>query len=107
MPSMDPATMLVLSTGNGVNGFTLDREIGEFMLTHPNLRIPEETAEFAINASNSRYWGAGHQALRERVPGGADRATGAGLQHALDCLPGRRNPSDPDARRCVHVSTRP
>ena len=51
-----PATMLVLTTGNGVNGFTLDREIGEFMLTHPNLRIPEETAEFAINASNSRYW---------------------------------------------------
>ncbi|HVW70043.1 MAG TPA: class 1 fructose-bisphosphatase [Steroidobacteraceae bacterium] len=51
-----PATMLVLSTGCGVNGFTLDREIGEFMLTHPDLRIPQETAEFAINASNSRYW---------------------------------------------------
>jgi fructose-1,6-bisphosphatase I/sedoheptulose-1,7-bisphosphatase len=51
-----PATMLVLTTGRGVNGFTLDREIGEFMLTHPDLRIPEETAEFAINASNSRYW---------------------------------------------------
>jgi fructose-1,6-bisphosphatase len=51
-----PATMLVLTTGCGVNGFTLDREIGEFMLTHPNLRIPQETSEFAINASNSRYW---------------------------------------------------
>ncbi len=51
-----PATMLVLTTGCGVNGFTLDREIGEFLLTHPNLRIPEETSEFAINASNSRYW---------------------------------------------------
>jgi fructose-1,6-bisphosphatase I/sedoheptulose-1,7-bisphosphatase len=51
-----PSTMLVLTTGNGVNGFTLDREIGEFMLTHPDLRMPEETAEFAINASNSRYW---------------------------------------------------
>ena len=51
-----PATMLVLTTGRGVNGFTLDREIGEFMLTHPDLRIPEETAEFAINASNSRHW---------------------------------------------------
>jgi fructose-1,6-bisphosphatase I/sedoheptulose-1,7-bisphosphatase len=51
-----PATMLVLTTGGGVNGFTLDREIGEFMLTHPNLRIPTETSEFAINASNSRYW---------------------------------------------------
>jgi fructose-1,6-bisphosphatase len=51
-----PSTMLVLTTGRGVNGFTLDREIGEFMLTHPNLRIPEDAAEFAINASNSRYW---------------------------------------------------
>jgi fructose-1,6-bisphosphatase I / sedoheptulose-1,7-bisphosphatase len=51
-----PATMLVLSTGRGVNGFTLDREIGEFMLTHPNLRVPETTSEFAINASNSRHW---------------------------------------------------
>ena len=51
-----PSTMLVLTTGSGVNGFTLDREIGEFMLTHPALRIPEETSEFAINASNSRHW---------------------------------------------------
>ncbi len=51
-----PATMLVLSTGQGVNGFTLDREIGEFSLTHPALRIPESTSEFAINASNSRHW---------------------------------------------------
>ena len=51
-----PSTMLVLTTGRGVNGFTLDREIGEFMLTHPDLRIPETTAEFAINASNSRHW---------------------------------------------------
>jgi fructose-1,6-bisphosphatase I/sedoheptulose-1,7-bisphosphatase len=47
---------LVLTTGNGVNGFTLDREIGEFMLTHPGLSIDEHTAEFAINGSNSRYW---------------------------------------------------
>lgn len=51
-----PATMFVLSTGHGVNGFTLNREIGEFSLTHPDLRIPESTSEFAINASNSRHW---------------------------------------------------
>jgi fructose-1,6-bisphosphatase I/sedoheptulose-1,7-bisphosphatase len=51
-----PSTMLVLTAGRGVHGFTLDREIGEFMLTHPDLRIPETTSEFAINASNSRYW---------------------------------------------------
>jgi fructose-1,6-bisphosphatase I/sedoheptulose-1,7-bisphosphatase len=51
-----PTTMLVLTFGHGVNGFTLDREIGEFILTHPDMRVPTETSEFAINASNSRFW---------------------------------------------------
>lgn len=50
------STMLVLTTGHGVNGFTLDREVGEFLLTHPGMRIPENTREFAINASNRRFW---------------------------------------------------
>jgi fructose-1,6-bisphosphatase I/sedoheptulose-1,7-bisphosphatase len=51
-----PTTMLVLTVGDGVNGFTLDPNLGEFMLTHPKLKIPEDTQEFAINASNSRFW---------------------------------------------------
>ena len=51
-----PSTMLVLTFGRGVHGFTLDREIGEFIYTHPGLRVPEETSEFAINTSNSRFW---------------------------------------------------
>ncbi|GAB3546659.1 class 1 fructose-bisphosphatase [Noviherbaspirillum agri] len=51
-----PTTMLVLTVGNGVSGFTLCPQLGEFMLTHPNLRIPQDTQEFAINASNSRFW---------------------------------------------------
>lgn len=51
-----PSTMLILTTGGGVNGFTLDRDIGAFILTHPQMRIPEQTAEFAINASNERFW---------------------------------------------------
>ncbi|WP_297809342.1 class 1 fructose-bisphosphatase [uncultured Methylophaga sp.] len=51
-----PSTMLVMTTGRGVNGFTLDRDVGEFMLTHPNMRIPKDTAEFAINVSNHRFW---------------------------------------------------
>lgn len=51
-----PATMLVLTTGSGVDGFTLDREIGAFVLTHPRMRIPEDTAGFAINAANERFW---------------------------------------------------
>ncbi|RFU49336.1 class 1 fructose-bisphosphatase [Paraburkholderia sp. DHOC27] len=51
-----PSTMLVLSVGTGTHGFTLDREIGNFVLTHSNIRIPEDTVEFAINASNERFW---------------------------------------------------
>jgi fructose-1,6-bisphosphatase I len=48
--------VLVLTTGNGVNCFTLDRELGSWVLTHSNLRIPEDTREYAINASNERHW---------------------------------------------------
>jgi fructose-1,6-bisphosphatase len=51
-----PATILILTTGDGVDGFTLDRDIGAFVLTHSQLRIPEDCAEFAINASNERFW---------------------------------------------------
>ena len=51
-----PSTMLVLTLGRGVFGFTLDRELGEFILSHPDLRIPPDTSEFAINASNERFW---------------------------------------------------
>ena len=51
-----PSTMLVLTTGAGVHAFTLDPLLGEFILSHRDLRIPEETREFAINTSNSRFW---------------------------------------------------
>jgi len=51
-----PSTVLVLSLGRGVHGFTLDRELGHFVLTHPDLRIPPQAREFAINASNERFW---------------------------------------------------
>jgi fructose-1,6-bisphosphatase I / sedoheptulose-1,7-bisphosphatase len=51
-----PSTMLVLTVGSGVHAFTLERSIGEFLLTHRNLRIAERTSEFAINTSNSRFW---------------------------------------------------
>jgi fructose-1,6-bisphosphatase I len=51
-----PSAMIVLTTGHGVSGFTLDRDIGEFILTHPCMTIREDTREFAINASNERFW---------------------------------------------------
>jgi len=51
-----PSAILVLTTGKGVNFFTLDRHIGEFILTKEQVKIPEETSEFAINMSNRRFW---------------------------------------------------
>ena len=50
------STMLVLTIGNGVHGFTLDRDTGVFILTHPDMRMPPDTHEFAINISNYRFW---------------------------------------------------
>ena len=49
----DAATMIVLSTGLGVNGFTLDPVIGEFMLTHPDMKIPKSGKYYSINEGNS------------------------------------------------------
>jgi fructose-1,6-bisphosphatase I/sedoheptulose-1,7-bisphosphatase len=51
-----PTTMFVLSVGNGVAGFTLDPALGEFLLTHPDIQVPPQTREFAIDASNHRFW---------------------------------------------------
>ena len=51
-----PQTMLVLTTGNGVNCFTLDREMGSWVMTQRDIKIPADTAEYAINASNARHW---------------------------------------------------
>ncbi|MEB0055893.1 MULTISPECIES: class 1 fructose-bisphosphatase [unclassified Variovorax] len=51
-----PQTTLVLTVGDGVAMFTLDREQGSFVLTQENLRIPEDTQEFSINMSNMRHW---------------------------------------------------
>ena len=51
-----PSTMLVLTMGRGTHAFTLDPMLGEWVLSHPDLRVPEKTCEFAINASNSRFW---------------------------------------------------
>ncbi len=53
-----PQTTLVLTVGDGVAMFTLDREQGSFVLTQEDVQIPEETQEFAINMSNMRHWAA-------------------------------------------------
>ena len=51
-----PSAMLVITLGDGVHGFRLDREVGAYMLTHPHMTVAPTTREFAVNASNARFW---------------------------------------------------
>ena len=51
-----PATLLVLTIGDGTHGFTLDRESDRFLLTHPGLQIPDAADEFAIDVGRERFW---------------------------------------------------
>ena len=51
-------TALVLSTGHGTHGYTLDPTIGEFILTQPNLSIPERGKIYSVNEGNQKYWSA-------------------------------------------------
>lgn len=50
------STMFVLSTGNGVNGFTLDPSVGMFLLSHPDMKIPEKGKIYSFNESNIKKW---------------------------------------------------
>lgn len=59
-----PSTMLVLSTGQGVHGFTLDPDVGEFLLSHPDMKIPDQGYIYSVNEGYWRYW---DQAAREAV----------------------------------------
>jgi len=53
------STMLVYTTGMGVHGFTLNPELGEFLLSHPNMRLPEPPAYYSVNTSYYRRWSPG------------------------------------------------
>jgi fructose-1,6-bisphosphatase I len=71
-----PQTMLVLTTGNGVHAFTLDREMGSWVLTQQNMTIPAATREFSINASNMRHWHAPVKRYVDELLAGKDGARG-------------------------------
>jgi fructose-1,6-bisphosphatase I len=70
-----PATFLVYSMGTGTHGFTLDRERGEFVLTHPDILVPKKGKTYGINEGNIASWGPGQRAFVEhlRTP---DKGTG-------------------------------
>jgi len=65
-----PQTILVLTVGAGVHEFTLDREVGSWVMTDTNIRMPGGKREFAINTSNARQWSAEvTQFIDDRVAG--------------------------------------
>lgn len=71
---------MVLSTGQGVNGFTLDESLGEFILTHPDITIPKRGKIYSFNEGNSKYFHEPTLKYREfEVP---DKPTVYGPQHA-------------------------
>jgi len=63
------STMLVYTTGQGVHGFTLDPSIGEFLLSHPNIRIPNEGRYLSVNDSYEQHWDDPVKALMRRYRG--------------------------------------
>jgi len=63
------STMMVYSTGHGAHGFTLDPSIGEFLLSHPNIRIPERGKYLSVNDAYERYWSEPARALMRRYRG--------------------------------------
>ncbi|MDB6164745.1 MAG: fructose 1,6-bisphosphatase [Xanthomonadaceae bacterium] len=71
-----PSTMLVLTIGHGTHAFTLDREQGSFVLTQRDMRVPDETREFAVNMSNQRHWEAPMQAYVGDLLAGSEGVRG-------------------------------
>jgi fructose-1,6-bisphosphatase I len=63
------STMLVYTTGQGVHGFTLDPSIGEFLLSHPNIRIPDEGRYLSVNDSYEAQWNEQTKQLMRRYRG--------------------------------------
>jgi fructose-1,6-bisphosphatase I len=79
------SVMMVYTTGQGVHGFTLDPTIGEFVLSHPNIRTPENGMYYSVNESYFGRWSKGmqravrgfHGDLPDRIPGKKSRYIGA------------------------------
>ena len=63
------STMLVYSAGEGVHGFTLDPSVGEFLLSHPNIRFPETPTYFSVNLGNLKFWSEGVQRYTDFLQG--------------------------------------
>lgn len=70
------ASMLVITTGQGVAGFTLDNSVGEFILSHPDIKVPAATSEYAINSAYTRHWLAPEKRYVDECNAGTDGPRG-------------------------------
>ena len=75
------STMLIYSTGQGVHGFTLDPAVGEFLLSNPNIRIPENPPYFSVNLGNYKYWSEGVQCFTQSLQGLDQKSTPLSLRY--------------------------
>ncbi len=63
------STMMVYSTGYGVHGFTLDNSVGEFLLSHPDIRVPKKAVYYSANHGNEKYWTPGVRRYVKQLQG--------------------------------------
>ena len=73
--------MLVYTTGMGVHGFTLDPYVGEFLLTHPNIRMPEKPKYYSVNQGYQRYWSEGVRRFTDYLQGQAGEGKGLSMRY--------------------------
>jgi fructose-1,6-bisphosphatase I len=75
------STMFVYTAGHGVHGFTLDPTVGEFLLSHPSIRIPSPPKYFSVNLGYQIYWSKGVQAYTEYLQGHEGGVKGLSLRY--------------------------
>jgi fructose-1,6-bisphosphatase I len=75
------STMLVYSTGHGAHGFTLDPSVGEFLLSHPNIRIPELPRYYSANQGYQQYWSEGARRYTDWLQGHDGSREGLSLRY--------------------------
>jgi len=75
------STMFVYTSGHGVHGFTLDPTVGEFLLSHPNIRIPERPKYFSVNLGYQIYWSMGVHLYTKYLQGHEGGVKGLSLRY--------------------------
>lgn len=75
------STMMVYSTGHGVNGFTLDPSIGEFLLSHPDVRLPAKPKYYSVNQGYEKYWTDGVKRYTRWLQGEGDAPRSLSLRY--------------------------